>query len=80
MQGTVAMAVRKLEEKLEVKDTLGKPTGDIVFTHHPRPFLVVGHLRQFVTENGVNNDQYRSRAGAESFACFRRMDRRARHT
>ena len=60
MQGTVAMAIRKLAEKLELKDSLGKPTGDIVFTHHPRSFLVVGHLRQFVTENGVNNDQYRS--------------------
>jgi hypothetical protein len=60
MQGTVAMAIRKLQENLEVKDSLGDPTGDIVFTHHPRSFLVVGNLGQFVTENGVNNDQYRS--------------------
>jgi hypothetical protein len=60
MQGTVAMAVRRLEEKLDVKDKLGDPTGDIVFTHRPRSFLVVGNLGQFVTENGVNNDQYRS--------------------
>lgn len=60
MQGTVAMAVRKLEEKLEMKDSRGDPTGDIVFTHSPRTFLVVGNLGQFLTVNGVNNDRYRS--------------------
>lgn len=60
MQGTVAMAVRRLAEKLDVKDKLGDPTGDIVFTHRPRSFLVAGNLGQFVTENGVNNDRYRS--------------------
>jgi len=60
VQGTVAMAVRKLAEKLELKDRLGYLTGDIVFTHHPRSFLVVGNLGQFLTENGPNNDQYRS--------------------
>ena len=46
--------------KLDVKDKLGDPTGDIVFTHRPRSFLVVGNLGQFLTENGVNNDRYRS--------------------
>jgi len=60
MQGTVAMALRKLQEKLELKNGLGDPTGDIVFTHHPRSFLVVGNLGQFVTEHGVNDDKYRS--------------------
>ncbi|HXM47604.1 MAG TPA: Shedu immune nuclease family protein [Pyrinomonadaceae bacterium] len=60
MQGTVAMAVRRLEEKLDVKDKLGDPTGNIVFTHRPRSFLVAGNLGQFVTENGVNNERYRS--------------------
>lgn len=60
MQGTVAMAVRRLEEKLDVRDRVGDPTGDIVFTHRPRSFLVVGNLGQLITENGVNNDRYRS--------------------
>lgn len=60
MQGTVAMAVRRLEEKLDVSDKVGDPTGDIVFTHRPRSFLVVGNLGQFLTEKGVNNDRYRS--------------------
>lgn len=54
------MALRKLQEKLELKNGLGDPTGDIVFTHHPRSFLVAGNLGQFVTENGVNDDKYRS--------------------
>jgi Domain of unknown function (DUF4263) len=60
MQGTVAMAVRKIEEKLEVKSKLGDPTGDVVFTHNPRSFLVVGNLGEFITEKGVNTDKYRS--------------------
>jgi hypothetical protein len=60
MQGTVAMAVRRLEEKLEVTDKLGDPTGDVVFTHRPRSFLVVGNLGEFITENGVSKDRYRS--------------------
>jgi hypothetical protein len=60
MQGTVAMAVRRIEEKLELKNKLGDPTGDAVFTHNPRSFLVVGNLGEFITEAGVNNDKYRS--------------------
>lgn len=60
VQGTVALAVRKMEEKLEVRDTRGDPTGDVVFTHTPRSFLVVGTLGQFVTETGINGERYRS--------------------
>lgn len=54
------MAVRKIQEKLDVKSNLGDPTGEIVFTHNPKSFLVVGSLGEFITENGVNNDKYRS--------------------
>ncbi len=66
VQGTVAMAIRKLAEKLELTDEKGNPTGEVVFTHQPRSFLVVGNLVQFETDAGVNNDRYRS------FELFRR--------
>jgi hypothetical protein len=66
VQGTVALATKKLEEKLEIKDKDGSPTGEEVFTYQPRSFLVIGNLEEFKTANGINREQYRS------FELFRR--------
>lgn len=66
IQGTVALALRELDERLELKTRTGDPTGEVVFTHQPRSFLVVGTLSQFATPTGVNNERYRS------FELFRR--------
>jgi hypothetical protein len=66
VQVTVEKSVRSLQERLEPVDKLGDPTGEQIFTYHPRSFLVVGKLSEFKTENGVNNDKYRS------FELFRR--------
>jgi hypothetical protein len=41
-------------------DKTGAPTGEEVFNFHPRAFIVVGSLNEFVTEHGVNIDQLRS--------------------
>lgn len=60
VQGTVALAARKLSGKLELTDKDGNPTGETVFTYRPRSFLVIGSLEQFETANGVNDDRYRS--------------------
>jgi hypothetical protein len=66
VQGTVASATATLKGKLELTDSLGNPTGEEAFNYQPRAFLVIGNLREFVSGNGVNRDQYRS------FELFRR--------
>jgi hypothetical protein len=38
----------------------GEPTGEEIFNFHPRSFIVIGSLDQFVTEHGVNTEQFRS--------------------
>jgi hypothetical protein len=66
IQATAALAAKKLASKLEFKDAEGNPSGETVFTHQPRSFLVIGSLSQFETDNGINEDKYRS------FELFRR--------
>ena len=60
MQGSVASAVNTLTEKIELKDSLGNPTGEYVFNHLPKSFLVIGNLSEFISEHGINNEQLRS--------------------
>jgi hypothetical protein len=66
VQATAALAARKLASKLELKDEDGNPSGETIFTHQPRSFLVIGNLGQFEAEHGINEDKYRS------FELFRR--------
>jgi hypothetical protein len=66
LQGTVALITRKYTERLDAKNELGDRTGHTAFTHHPKSFLIVGSLGEFVTEHGVNEERYRS------FEIFRR--------
>lgn len=60
IQGTVAAALDSIGNKFEGKDQLGNPTSEEVFNYQPKSFLIVGNLREFYTENGVNEDKYRS--------------------
>jgi Domain of unknown function (DUF4263) len=66
VQCTVEKTVRRLTEKIEPTTEEGNPTGERLFTYHPRSFLVIGSLGQFETEHGINIDKYRS------FELFRR--------
>lgn len=72
IQKTVHMAVKgltsKLTSKIEVTTKDGDPTGDIVYLHQPKSFLVVGSLDEFRTEydQSVNEKKY------SSFELFRR--------
>jgi hypothetical protein len=59
-QVTVEMSVRRLAERLEPTRDDGTPTGEHLFSYHPRSILVVGSLEQFRTEAGINTEQYRS--------------------
>lgn len=66
VQGTVALATESIRNKLSLTDEVGDPTGEEAFNYTPKSFMVVGSLKEFVTENGVNQDRYRS------FELFRR--------
>ncbi|KVW15619.1 hypothetical protein WL99_28615 [Burkholderia cepacia] len=60
VQATVASAMRSLSEYIRPTDAHGAPTGEEVFNFKPRAFIVIGSLSEFITEHGVNKDQFRS--------------------
>jgi hypothetical protein len=67
IQKTVNKAVHDIQERLEVTDTHGFPTGEIAYLCQPKSFVVIGHLGHFVGEAGVNQEQF------TSFELFRRQ-------
>jgi len=66
VQGTVALATESIRTKLTVTDAVGNPTGEEAFNYIPKSFMVVGSLQEFMSENGINQERYRS------FELFRR--------
>ena len=66
VQGNVASAMNTIQDKLEIFDSDGTPTGEEAFNYSPKAYLVVGSLSSFVGTHGVNHEQLRS------FELFRR--------
>lgn len=66
VQGTVALATDSIRNKLSLTDEFGNPTGEEAYNFKPKSFIVIGNLKEFMTENGVNQERYRS------FELFRR--------
>ena len=60
MQGTVAAATDTIRGKLTLTDSAGYPTGEEAFNYSPRAYLLIGSLRDFVGDQGVSEEQYRS--------------------
>lgn len=60
VQGTVASAIESLTDKINLKDSLGNPTGEEIYSYQPKAYLVIGSMAEFSTENGVNKDKLRS--------------------
>lgn len=60
VQGTVASATDTIKEKLTISDDNGFPTGEEAFNFLPKAYLIAGSLSEFVGDNGVNQQQYRS--------------------
>ncbi len=60
VQTTVHAAIRTLGDKLMPRDSVGAPTGEVLYNIEPRSYLVVGSLSQFLTEHGANEPQFRS--------------------
>jgi len=67
IQKTVQLSLSNLNAKTEVKDGDGNLTGEQLFLYHPRSFLVIGSLKQFNEEHGINKDKY------SSFELFRKQ-------
>lgn len=59
-QKSVQKSVKELSTKVEIKDKIGNLTGEQIFIYQPKSFVVIGHLKEFTTENGVNEDKFSS--------------------
>jgi hypothetical protein len=66
VQVTVQSAVERLNRKYLPVDEESNPSGEELFLVAPKSFLVVGSLKEFQTEHGVNEAKFRS------FELFRR--------
>ena len=60
VQGTVASAVENLSNKITLENKQGDPTGEEIFNYQPKSYLVIGSLKEFYTQDGVNKDKLRS--------------------
>lgn len=66
IQKTVHKAVRTIGDDLHLCDETGEPSLESAYLFHPKSFVVVGDLHQFVSEYGVNQQKY------SSFELFRK--------
>ena len=46
--------------ELRTKDVDGNPTGEVIFSYHPKSYLIIGSLSEFMTEHGVNKEKFAS--------------------
>jgi hypothetical protein len=60
LQKTVQKSIRALHTKIEIHDNLGNPTGEELFLYNPKSYIVAGSLKEFKTNNGVNEEKYSS--------------------
>lgn len=60
VQGTVSLAVENLSSKISPNDKEGNPTGEEIFNYQPKSYLVIGSMKEFVSDHGVNKDKLRS--------------------
>ncbi len=60
VQGTVSLATKNIAAKTSIVDKSGDPTGEEIYNYHPKSFLVIGSLKEFMAEHGINENKYRS--------------------
>ncbi len=60
IQKTVQNSLENLINKVQPTDEVGNPTGEEVFMYRPKSFLLVGSLKEFETEHGVNKEKFSS--------------------
>jgi len=69
----IQRSVQKLVEyfstkgsKVEIKDDKGDLTGEELYLYNPRSFLIIGNLKEFYGDKGINKDKF------SSFEMFRK--------
>lgn len=60
IQRTVQSSIDNLGNKLSPTYKNGNPTGEDIFMYHPKSFLLIGQLDEFISENGINKDKFSS--------------------
>lgn len=66
VQGTVRSAMNTVRDKLALTNSEGQPLGEEAYNFSPKAYLVIGSLGTYVSNHGVNEQQFRS------FELFRR--------
>lgn len=85
IQGTVSYASETIVGKIRVSDSDGFPTSEEIFNFKPKSFVVLGDLRQFANEHGINEEQlrsfelYRGNTVQPEIVTFDELYERARH-
>ena len=59
-QKTVRKAVETINDKWQVITEDGTPTGETAYLIHPKSFVVIGNLREFLGDHGVNERKFSS--------------------
>lgn len=59
-QKTVQKSIKELNTKVEIKDKIGNLTGEQIFLYQPKSFVVIGNLKEFKNDQGVNEDKFSS--------------------
>lgn len=57
---TVQKSIENIKTKTQMKAKSGGLTGEELFLYHPKSFLIIGKLSQFLEQNGINEDKYSS--------------------
>ncbi|QYH38972.1 DUF4263 domain-containing protein [Algoriphagus sp. NBT04N3] len=60
VQKSVQKFIKDLPTKNEIKDQQGDLTGEQVFIYQPKSFVIIGDLKEFKGEFGINEDKYSS--------------------
>ena len=66
IQKTVQKSIENIKTKTEIKDTNGELTGEELYLYQPKSFLIIGSLKEFEGQNGINEDKF------SSFELFRK--------
>ena len=59
-QQSVARMLMREKRKVEIAGSDGNPTGEVVWFHAPKSFVVIGNLSEFTTDSGVNEGKFSS--------------------
>ena len=60
IQKSAQKSIKELSTKVEIKETTGDLTGEQIFIYQPKSFVIIGNLKEFISEKGVNEDKFSS--------------------